>query len=111
GSNGREQGRVWMPAWQLRALTGVAFLVAAILLFARLGDLPLIDPDEGRNAEVAREMAETGAWVVPSFNEIPYLDKPALYFRAVALSFGVFGLTEAAARLPAALSAAGLAIM
>ena len=100
-----------MPAWQLRALTGGAFLVAAILLFARLGDLPLIDPDEGRNAEVAREMAETGAWVVPSFNGIPYLDKPALYFRAVALSFTIFGRNEFTARLPSALSAALLAVL
>jgi 4-amino-4-deoxy-L-arabinose transferase-like glycosyltransferase len=111
GSNGREQGKVWMPAWQLRALTGVAFLVAAMLLFARLGDLPLIDPDEGRNAEVSREMAETGAWVVPSFNGIPYLDKPALYFRAVALSFTIFGRNEFTARLPSALSAALLAVL
>ena len=100
-----------MPAWQLRALTGAAFLVAAMLFFARLGDLPLIDPDEGRNAEVAREMTETGAWVVPSFNGIPYLDKPALYFRAVALSFTIFGRNEFTARLPSALSAALLAVL
>ena len=83
-----------MQTWQPRTLTGVAFLLAAVLFFVRLGDLPLIDPDEGRNAEVAREMAESGAWVVPTFNAIPYLDKPALYFRAVALSFGAFGRSE-----------------
>jgi len=83
----------------------IAFIFAAILLFARLGDLPLISPDEGRNAEVAREMQESGAWLVPSFNGIPYLDKPAFYFRAVALSFGAFGENEWAARLPSALFA------
>jgi hypothetical protein len=87
------------------------FVLAAALFFARLGYLPLIDPDEGRNAQVAREMAESGSWVVPTFNGIPYLDKPALYFRAVALSFEIFGHSEAAARLPAALSAAALAVM
>ena len=100
-----------MQRWQPRALTGVAFLLAAVLFFARLGDLPLIDPDEGRNAEVAREMAESGAWVVPTFNAIPYLDKPALYFRAVALSFSAFGRSETTARLPSALSAAVLVVM
>src|SRR5215510_10091455 len=100
-----------MRRWQPRILTGAVFVLAGILFFARLGYLPLIDPDEGRNAEVAREMAESGAWVVPTFNGIPYLDKPALYFRAVALSFEVFGRTETAARLPAALSAAALAII
>jgi len=97
-----------MRIWQPRTLTGAAFLLAAVLFFARLGDLPLIDPDEGRNAEVAREMAESGAWVVPTFNGIPYLDKPALYFRMVALSFNAFGLSETAARVPSALSAAVL---
>jgi 4-amino-4-deoxy-L-arabinose transferase-like glycosyltransferase len=100
-----------MRRWQPRALTGAAFLLAAVLFFARLGDLPLMDPDEGRNAEVAREMSESGAWVVPSYNAIPYLDKPALYFRAVALSFSVFGRTEATARLPSALSGALLVVM
>jgi 4-amino-4-deoxy-L-arabinose transferase-like glycosyltransferase len=100
-----------MQMWRPRALTGAAFLLAAALFFGRLGELPLIDPDEGRNAEVAREMGESGAWVVPLYNAIPYLDKPALYFRAVALSFDVFGRSEATARLPSALSAAALAVM
>lgn len=100
-----------MRRWQPRVLAGAAFLVAAFMFFGRLGELPLIDPDEGRNAEVAREMGESGAWVVPTFNAIPYLDKPALYFRAVALSFGAFGRSEATARLPSAVSAAALAIM
>ena len=100
-----------MRTWQPRTLTGVAFLLAAVLFFARLGDLPLIDPDEGRNAEVAREMAVSGAWVVPTFNAIPYLDKPALYFHAVALSFRAFGRSETTARLPSALSAAALVVM
>jgi 4-amino-4-deoxy-L-arabinose transferase-like glycosyltransferase len=100
-----------MQMWWPRALTVAAFVLAAALFFGRLGELPLIDPDEGRNAEVAREMGDSGAWVVPLYNAIPYLDKPALYFRAVALSFEVFGRSEAAARLPSALSAAALAVM
>jgi len=100
-----------MQSWRPRALTGAAFLLAAVMLFARLGELPLIDPDEGRNAEVAREMAESGAWVVPVYNAIPYLDKPALYFRVVALSFGAFGRSETTARLPSALSAAALVVL
>ena len=91
--------------WLLPAL---AFLVAAICLFGRLGSLPLIQPDEGRNAEVAREMKDTGAWLVPTYDGLPYLDKPALYFRLVALSMAAFGETETAARLPAALSAMAL---
>lgn len=66
----------------------------------RLGYLPLLAPDEGRNAEVGREMKESGAWLVPTYDGIDYLDKPAFYFKAVSLSLAVLGNNETAARLP-----------
>ena len=89
----------------------LAMAIAAVMLFARLGQLPLRDPDEGRNAEVAREMAEAGAWLTPTYNGLVYLDKPAFYFKAVAISFRVFGESEWAARLPSALFAVGILAM
>ena len=85
-------------AWVLFALAVIWFA-----LFFRLGNLPLLQPDEGRNAEVAREMKESGAWLSPSYNGITYLDKPAFYFKAVALSLAAFGNNETAARLPSAI--------
>jgi len=91
-------------AWVLFALAVVWFA-----LFFRLGALPLLQPDEGRNAEVAREMKESGAWLSPSYNGITYLDKPAFYFKAVALSLAAFGDNETAARLPSAVF--GLALL
>src|SRR5437867_13117188 len=84
-------------------LSTFAFLLGAFLIFARLGALPLLQPDEGRNAEVAREMNASGAWLVPTYNGLPYLDKPSFYFKTVALSFALFGETETAARLSSAL--------
>lgn len=81
-------------------------MVLAIVWFSvcfRLGSLPLEQPDEGRNAEVGREMKESGAWLVPTYDNIAYLDKPAFYFKAVALSLACFGDSETAARLPSAL--------
>lgn len=86
------------------------FLGFGALCF-RLGYLPLIQPDEGRNAEVAREMKESGAWLVPTYNGVDYLDKPAFYFKAVALSLTWFGDSETAARIPSALFGVGLLIM
>lgn len=83
-------------------LAAAAFGLAAVVFFARLGELPLIDPDEGRNASVALEMLRAGEWLVPTYNGVPYLDKPALYFTLVAASFAAFGRGEAAARLPSA---------
>src|SRR5271154_3762571 len=85
-------------AWVLFALAVVWFA-----LFFQLGKLPLLQPDEGRNAEVAREMKESGAWLSPSYDGIAYLDKPAFYFKAVALSLAAFGNNETAARLPSAI--------
>ncbi|HEY7471077.1 MAG TPA: glycosyltransferase family 39 protein [Gemmatimonadota bacterium] len=88
-----------------------AFFLAAFLVLARLGSLPLVNPDEGRNAEIAREVAESGSWFVPTYNGVPYLDKPIFYFKAVALSLKAFGHSEAAARLPSALFALALLLI
>jgi 4-amino-4-deoxy-L-arabinose transferase-like glycosyltransferase len=85
-------------AWVLLAVAVVWFA-----LFFQLGELPLLQPDEGRNAEVAREMKESGAWLSPTYDGITYLDKPAFYFKTVALSLAAFGNNETAARLPSAL--------
>lgn len=82
-------------------------VVAAILFFAGLGRLPLLEPDEGRNAEVAREMLATGDFITPHYNSLAYLDKPAVFFWLVAGSFRLLGVSEFAARLPSALAALG----
>jgi 4-amino-4-deoxy-L-arabinose transferase-like glycosyltransferase len=86
----------------------LALAVVWFTLCFRLGHLPLIAPDEGRNAEVAHEMKESGAWLVPTYNGLDYLDKPAFYFKAVAFSLAAFGNNETAARIPSA--AFGLAL-
>jgi 4-amino-4-deoxy-L-arabinose transferase-like glycosyltransferase len=78
-------------------------VAAAVLFFAGLGRLPLIEPDEGRNAEVGREMLASGDWITPHFNGFAVLDKPAVYFWMVAASLKAFGISEGAARVPSAL--------
>ena len=82
-----------------------ALLLATWAIFVHLGDFPLLSPDEGRNAEVAREMKVSGSWLVPTYDGATYLDKPAFFFKASALALKAFGDTEWAARLPSALSA------
>jgi 4-amino-4-deoxy-L-arabinose transferase-like glycosyltransferase len=81
------------------ALAAIVALVAAVSW--GLGAYPLLDPDEGRNAEVAREMMAGGDFVLPRLDGLPYLDKPVLFFAADALSQRLLGAGEAAARLPA----------
>ncbi len=89
----------------------IAFLIVIFLFFFRIGSYPLLNPDEGRNAQVALEMHDSGAWFVPTLNGHPYLDKPAFYFRMVALSIAAFGKNETAVRLPSALFALGLCVL
>jgi 4-amino-4-deoxy-L-arabinose transferase-like glycosyltransferase len=74
------------------------------VFFFLLGSRGLNEPDEGRYAEIAREMVETGDWLVPRIWYVPHLDKPPLTYWAVALSLKCFGLNEWAVRLPVALA-------
>ena len=62
--------------------------------------VPLVDPDEGKHAAIAQEMVESGDWIVPRLLHEPFLDKPILYFWAVAASLKLFGMSETAVRLP-----------
>lgn len=81
-------------------LIGLALLLH---VFPLVLSAPLIDPDEGLHASIAREMIDTGNWVVPHFLGTNFLDKPILYFWAMASSLAVFGYTEVAVRLPGVL--------
>jgi 4-amino-4-deoxy-L-arabinose transferase-like glycosyltransferase len=94
-----------------RAWAILACIFSAASIFWGLGSWALLNPDEGRNAAVALEMQKAGAWLVPLYNGIPYLDKPAFYFRTAAISFSVFGYSEFAARLSSAIFGFALIVM
>ena len=83
----------------------------ALYLF-RAGSIPLTDPDEGRYAEISREMALSGDWRIPRLFGTPYLEKPPLLYWSTAIAFRSFGIHELSARLfPAAMAALGVLVV
>jgi 4-amino-4-deoxy-L-arabinose transferase-like glycosyltransferase len=79
--------------------------VAGLLFLTNLGGASLWDLDEGRNAEAAFEMLESGNWIVPTFNAQLRVDKPALLYWLQILAYETCGVNEFSARLPSALAA------
>ena len=68
-----------------------------------LGTFPLMDPDEGRYAEIPREMLATGDFITPHFCGVKLFFKPPFFYWMNAASMTLFGESEFAARLPSAL--------
>jgi 4-amino-4-deoxy-L-arabinose transferase-like glycosyltransferase len=81
--------------------------VAALVYLTGLGRPALWEPDEGRYAEVAREMVMGGDYVTPRNDWVRYFEKPPLVYWATAAAIKVFGRNEFAVRLQAALASVG----
>jgi 4-amino-4-deoxy-L-arabinose transferase-like glycosyltransferase len=75
------------------------FLAFAAILLGVLRARTLVPPDEGRYAEMAREMFASGDWITTRLNGIKYFEKPPLQTWMNALSFELFGLGDWQARL------------
>lgn len=86
-------------------------LVSSMMLFYGLGGRVLWDIDEGMHAVMAQNMLLTGDWVTPVFNGEPFYDKPVLFNWLCAISFSLFGFTDFAARLPAAVAGLGCVLL
>jgi 4-amino-4-deoxy-L-arabinose transferase-like glycosyltransferase len=82
----------------------ILVLVYALLWFGTLDYRHLIPSDEGRYAEIAREMLVTGDWVTPRYNGYKYFEKPPLQIWATATAFNIFGIGDWQARLWTALT-------
>ncbi len=84
-------------------------LVFVILWFGNLEYRKLIRPDEGRYAEIPREMVVSGDWTTPRLNDLKYFEKPPLQYWATAVAYEVFGEHQWTSRIwPALTGFAGL---
>ena len=79
-------------------------LVFGLIWFSNLEYRKLVNPDEGRYAEIPREMVASGDWTTPRLNGIKYFEKPALQYWATAAAYSLFGEHEWTARLWSALT-------
>jgi 4-amino-4-deoxy-L-arabinose transferase-like glycosyltransferase len=88
-------------AVQLVLVLGVCFF----FFFFGLGAFGLLGADEPRYAQIAREMLARHDWIVPTLNGAPWLEKPALLYWKIMNSYRIFGVSDWAARIPAAFHA------
>jgi len=82
----------------------VPWIILAVVCFGAycnsLGSWSFIDPGETYYTEAAREMIESGEYIVPHLNYQTYYSKPILTFWLTAGSYKLLGVNEFAARLP-----------
>ena len=86
--------------------TPALLVLLALWLLATLGLRPLLLPDEGRYAEVARSMwraSGADAWLVPTLNGLPFFHKPPLFYWLDLVALQLFGATAFAGRFASAL--------
>ena len=89
-----------------RLIAAAAVLATSIFLLGT-GRTDLWPPDETRVAEISREMLDAGHWLLPRLNGEPFIEEPPLFYWLQAGTFHLSdGLSAAAARFPAATSAA-----
>ena len=83
----RRQRRAGAARWLLWALLAAGW-------FVTIQVRPMLDPDEGRYAQIPHEMLTSGDFITPRFNDLKYFEKPPLQYWATAAVYALFGLTE-----------------
>lgn len=77
----------------------LSWAVLAAAWFVTLQVRPMFDPDEGRYAEIPREMVASGDWLTPRLDGLKYFEKPPLQYWASAAAISAFGMSEWTTRL------------
>jgi 4-amino-4-deoxy-L-arabinose transferase-like glycosyltransferase len=87
----------------------IVILFAGVIFLGCLVSPPsLMDDVDAVQAQIARNMLQSGDWVTAHLDGVPYLEKAPLLYWGIALSYKIFGVHDWAARIPIALSAVAL---
>src|SRR4051794_1243719 len=89
----------------------VVLFAAAIYLIACISPPSLMDDVDAVQAQIARNMLDSGDWVTARLNGVPYLEKSPLVYWLMAESYALLGVHDWAARLPLALATVGLCLL
>ena len=81
---------------------------AAIFLGCIISPPSLMDDVDAVQAQIARNMLQSGDWVTAHLDGVPYLEKAPLIYWTIALTYKLFGVHDWAARIPVALAAVAL---
>jgi 4-amino-4-deoxy-L-arabinose transferase-like glycosyltransferase len=93
-----------------RRLELLLLLIAGLIYLGCVISPPsLMDDVDAVQAQIARNMLESGDWVTARLDGVKYLEKSPLIYWLIAGSYAVFGVHDWAARLPVAISAILLA--
>src|ERR1700682_481378 len=86
-------------------LYSLIVLVVASSIFVGCSISPpsLMDDVDAVQAQIARNMLDSGDWVTARLDGVPYLEKSPLKYWLIAVSYAIFGVHDWAARLPVAL--------
>jgi hypothetical protein len=103
--------RALPPPPTRHALFGIVIAIAALVHFGTVYWGDLYSETEGQYAAAAREMFESGHYLVPTNDSIPRLQKPPLLYWLIVASYQLFGVTAGAARIPIALSVVATAAL
>ncbi len=101
----------WLPRTYLAVICLVAVIAAAIYLGCIVSPPSLMDDVDAVQAQIARNMLDSGDWVTARLDGVPYLEKAPLIYWLIAVCYKIFGVYDWAARIPVALSSIGLACL
>lgn len=86
-------------------------MATVLVLFWRLGEPTFWDPDEGHYAVTTRELVNSGDWLAPTYNGVPFFDKPVFFHHLQAIGMLAFGQNELGARSVSAVAGLGLVLV
>jgi 4-amino-4-deoxy-L-arabinose transferase-like glycosyltransferase len=108
GSGGQETRQPLGDSLNFRSEFVVILFAAAIFLGCVVSPPSLMDDVDAVQAQIARNMLQSGDWVTARLDGVAYLEKAPFVYWAIALSYRIFGVHDWGARLPIALAAVAL---